>query len=73
MGTKVIQRVGNWYTTETFQAFNRTGSQRVKGDILAVDVLASSTEATTVEPGTEASGFANVITPATANEVSMTA
>lgn len=62
-----LSRIGDWVERSTIQAYNRTGATLNKGDVVAVDILASSTEATKVTPGGEESGFANVIAMATAN------
>ncbi|HKK94580.1 MAG TPA: hypothetical protein VJ925_14190 [Longimicrobiales bacterium] len=62
-----LARIGAWVELSRLQAYNRTGATLNKGDVVAVDILASSTEATKVAEGGETSGFANVISMATAN------
>lgn len=61
-----IKRIGQIEGTKAILAYNRTGAQRLKGDIVMLDVLQSATETTGIVEGNEASVFANVVLPATA-------
>jgi len=62
-----LARIGAWISEQTLQCYNRTSATLNKGDVVAIDLLASSTEATKVSEGGVASGWANVISMATAN------
>lgn len=63
---KMHKRMGNWVDECAIMLINRTAADVKAGDVLMVDMLASSTEATAVTEGGEASIYANAILPATA-------
>lgn len=64
--SKQIKRIGDIEEIEGILAFNRSGAQRKKGDVLMLDVLQTATETTSTTVGDEASVFANLVLPATA-------
>ena len=62
-----LARIGDWIEREQVQLYNRTGATLNHGDVVAVDILMSATESTSVAPGGATSGWANAIPMATAN------
>jgi len=63
---KGIKRVGDIEAIEAIMAYNRTGGDRLQGDIVMLDLMQTATETTTITYGDEAGVFANVVLPATA-------
>lgn len=63
---KGIKRIGDIEAIEAIIAYNRSGSDRIIGDIVMLDLLQSATETTTITYGDESGVFANVVMPATA-------
>lgn len=66
MSTKGLKHLGADLPTEAIIAYNRSGGQRLKGDVLMRDLLASATETTSIEPGGRESIFANLVLATTA-------
>lgn len=65
MSTKGLKHLGAHLPLEAVIAFNRTGGQRLKGDVAMFDILNSSGFATTVINGGKDSVFANLVLPTT--------
>lgn len=66
MSTKNIARIGDTIPYETIKAYNRSGTQRKKGDILMADLLQTADETTSIVLGDDANVLANLVLPATA-------
>lgn len=66
MSSLGVKHLGQYLPKEGFYAYNRSGAQRKKGDVLMTDLAGSASETTSVEQGLEGSVFANLVLPTTA-------
>lgn len=66
MSTKGVKHLGAPLPTEAVYAYNRSGGQRLKGDVLMFDIAGTQPETTSVAHGGKDSVFANMTLPTTA-------